>query len=169
MTAKKPRTAPPLDPGERARLLAGEHHDPHALLGAHPVKGGVAIRVLRPWARGVTAVLPKGRTVELHDDGDGLFSVLVPLLRKVPAYELRVRYEGSEVAVRDPYRHLPSLGDLDLHLIGEGRHEELWTALGSRAMTHEGVTGTRFAVWAPNARGVRVTGDFTHWDGSGLP
>ncbi|MFJ8131057.1 1,4-alpha-glucan branching enzyme [Streptomyces hydrogenans] len=169
MTAKKPRTAPPLDPGERARLLAGEHHDPHALLGAHPVKGGVAIRVLRPWARGVTAVLPKGRTVELQDDGDGLFSALVPLLRKVPAYELRVRYEGSEVAVRDPYRHLPSLGDLDLHLIAEGRHEELWTALGSRTMTHEGVPGTRFAVWAPNARGVRVTGDFVHWDGTGLP
>ncbi|WP_200146610.1 MULTISPECIES: 1,4-alpha-glucan branching enzyme [Streptomyces] len=165
-----PRKAPPLDPGERARLLAGEHHDPHGVLGAHPVRGGVAVRVLRPWAKEV-AVVTKDRRVVLHDDGDGLFSVVIPLLRKVPAYELRVRYEdgGDELAVRDPYRFLPSLGELDLHLIGEGRHEELWTALGSRTMTHEGVAGTRFAVWAPNARGVRVTGDFTCWDGTGLP
>ncbi|MER7910551.1 1,4-alpha-glucan branching enzyme [Streptomyces sp. NPDC096068] len=162
------RKAPPLDPGDRARLLAGEHHDPHGVLGAHPVRGGVVVRVLRPFAREV-AVLTKGRRVVLHDDGDGLFSGLLPLLRKVPAYELRVRYdEGPELEVQDPYRFLPSLGDLDLHLIGEGRHEELWTALGSRIMTHEGVTGTRFAVWAPNARGVRLTGEFTYW-GAGLP
>lgn len=167
--AAPPRQAPPLDPGDRARLLAGEHHDPHGVLGAHPVRGGVVVRVLRPWAKEVT-VVSKGRRVPLRDDGDGLFSAFLPLLRKVPAYELSVRYDGpDELAVQDPYRFLPSLGELDLHLIGEGRHEELWTALGSRIMTHGGVSGTRFAVWAPNARGVRVTGDFTHWDGTGLP
>ncbi|MGW0467419.1 1,4-alpha-glucan branching enzyme [Streptomyces sp. NPDC003027] len=162
------RKAPPLGADDRARLLAGEHHDPHALLGAHPVRGGVAIRVLRPYAREVT-VIAKGKRTTLHDDGDGLFSGLLPLLRKVPEYELRVRYDGDELAVEDPYRFLPSLGELDLHLIGEGRHEELWKALGARPMTHQGVAGTRFTVWAPNARGVRVTGDFTCWDGTALP
>ncbi|MFE6850300.1 1,4-alpha-glucan branching enzyme [Streptomyces sp. NPDC057674] len=164
------RQAPPLDPVDRARLLAGEHHDPHGVLGAHPVRGGVAVRVLRPWAKEVT-VLAKDRRIPLRSEGDGFFSGLLPLLRKVPAYELRVRYDDGpdELAVHDPYRFLPSLGELDLHLIGEGRHEELWTALGSHTMTHGGVAGTRFAVWAPNARGVRVTGDFTHWDGTGLP
>lgn len=165
---RKVRKVPPLDAGDRARLLAGEHHDPHAHLGAHPVRGGVAIRVLRPYAREV-AVLAKGKRTTLHDEGDGFFSGILPLLRKVPEYELRVRYDGDELAVHDPYRFLPSLGDLDLHLIGEGRHEELWKALGSRIITHQGVTGTRFTVWAPNARGVRVTGDFNHWDGTGLP
>ena len=63
----------------------------------------------------------------------------------------------------------PRIGELDLHLIGEGRHEELWKALGSQPMEHQGVAGTRFTVWAPNARGVRVTGDFNYWDGTGLP
>ncbi len=36
-------------------------------------------------------------------------------------------------------------------------------------MTHEGVTGTRFTVWAPNALGVRVAADFTYWDGTAFP
>ncbi|MCX5385779.1 1,4-alpha-glucan branching enzyme [Streptomyces sp. NBC_00083] len=161
------RPAPALSAADRGRLLAGGHHDPHALLGAHPVRGGVAIRTLRPYARAVT-VLGKGLRAELHDDGDGLFSGVLPL-REVPDYTLLVTYEDNEIEVHDPYRFLPSLGDLDLHLIGEGRHEELWTALGARPMVHQGVTGTRFTVWAPNAQGVRVSGDFTYWDGTAHP
>ncbi|MEU8762184.1 1,4-alpha-glucan branching enzyme [Streptomyces sp. NPDC048659] len=175
-TAGSTRQAPPLDPGDRARLIAGEHHDPHGVLGAHPVKGGVAVRVLRPWAKAVTLLLAKDRRVPLLDEGDGLFSGLVPLLRKVPEYRLLVRYgepdgtgAADELILEDPYRFLPALGELDLHLIGEGRHEELWTALGARVMTHQGTAGTRFTVWAPNARGVRVTGDWTYWDGGALP
>ncbi|MEV7233426.1 1,4-alpha-glucan branching enzyme [Streptomyces sp. NPDC051020] len=156
-----------LDNGDRGRLLAGEHHAPHDLLGAHMVRGGVALRVLRPYARSVT-VLAKGLRTELHDDGDGLFSGLLPM-PAVPEYQLLVGYEDNEIEVQDPYRFLPALGELDLHLIGEGRHEELWTALGAQPMEHQGVRGTRFTVWAPNARGVRVVGDFNYWDGTGFP
>ncbi|MFV5996446.1 1,4-alpha-glucan branching enzyme [Streptomyces sp. NPDC056231] len=156
-----------LDNGDRGRLLAGEHHAPHDLLGAHMVRGGVALRVLRPYARSVT-VLAKGLRAELHDDGDGLFSGLLPM-PAVPEYQLLVGYEDNEIEVQDPYRFLPALGELDLHLIGEGRHEELWTALGAQPMEHQGVMGTRFTVWAPNARGVRVVGDFNYWDGTGFP
>ncbi|MER7815781.1 1,4-alpha-glucan branching enzyme [Streptomyces sp. NPDC096153] len=158
------RPAKPLDESDRERLLGGAHHDPHSLLGAHLVRGGVAFRVLRPFAESVT-VLAKGLRAELHDDGDGFFSALLPL-RKVPEYALQVGYEDTTVEAADPYRFLPALGELDLHLIGEGRHEELWHALGARPMTHQGVTGTRFTVWAPNARGVRVVGDFNYWDGT---
>ncbi|MEV1054168.1 1,4-alpha-glucan branching enzyme [Streptomyces sp. NPDC049887] len=158
------RPAKPLDASDRERLLAGAHHDPHSLLGAHLVRGGVVFRVLRPYAESVT-VLAKGLRAELHDDGDGFFSALLPL-RKVPEYALQVGYEDTVVEFADPYRFLPALGELDLHLIGEGRHEELWHALGARPMTHQGVTGTRFTVWAPNARGVRVAGDFNYWDGT---
>ncbi|MEU2110579.1 1,4-alpha-glucan branching enzyme [Streptomyces sp. NPDC019507] len=158
------RPAKPLDESDRERLLGGAHHDPHSLLGAHLVRGGVAFRVLRPFAESVT-VLAKGLRAELHDDGDGFFSALLPL-RKVPEYALQVGYEDTTVESADPYRFLPALGELDLHLIGEGRHEELWHALGARPMTHQGVTGTRFTVWAPNARGVRVVGDFNYWDGT---
>ncbi|MFC7550594.1 1,4-alpha-glucan branching protein GlgB [Plantactinospora sp. GCM10030261] len=64
---------------------------------------------------------------------------------------------------RDPDRFPPSLGDLDLHLISEGRHERLWEVLGARVRTIGDTAGVSFAVWAPNAREVRVVGDFTGW------
>ncbi|WTO75525.1 1,4-alpha-glucan branching enzyme [Streptomyces sp. NBC_00210] len=187
------RAARPLADGDRGRLLAGSHHDPHALLGVHSVRGGMELRVLRPFARSVT-MLAKGLRAELHEDGDGFFSGVLPL-RTAPEYQLLVAYDSGEtsdeasddeiggdtddasdgtrarieIEVQDPYRFLPSLGELDLHLIGEGRHEELWRALGAHPMTHQGVTGTRFTVWAPNAQGVRVVGDFNYWDGTGYP
>ncbi|MFE2462249.1 1,4-alpha-glucan branching enzyme [Streptomyces sp. NPDC059402] len=160
--------APPLDPTDRGRLLAGAHHDPHALLGAHPVPGGIAFRALRPFAREVGVVVD-GERHALVSEGDGLFSAVLPLAA-VPAYTLVVAYEdGEPQETHDPYRFLPALGELDLHLIAEGRHEQLWRALGAEPMTHEGVTGTRFTVWAPNAQGVRVAADFTHWDGTAFP
>ncbi|MFJ8145598.1 1,4-alpha-glucan branching protein GlgB [Streptomyces sp. NPDC096048] len=160
-------TAPPLDPTDRGRLLAGAHHDPHALLGAHPVPGGVAFRALRPFAREVSVVVD-GERHGLVSEEDGLFSGVLPLA-EIPSYTLVVTYEEGEQQTHDPYRFLPALGELDLHLIGEGRHEQLWQALGAEPMTHEGVTGTRFTVWAPNAQGVRVATDFTHWDGTAFP
>ena len=160
-------TAPALSPEDRGRLLAGAHHDPHALLGAHPVPGGIAFRALRPFALAVSVVIGGKRTA-LVSEGDGLFSGVLPL-DAVPEYTLHVAYEGGEQETHDPYRFLPALGELDLHLIREGRHEELWQALGAQPMTHEGVTGTRFTVWAPNAQGVRVATDFTHWDGTQFP
>ncbi|MFH0242316.1 1,4-alpha-glucan branching enzyme [Streptomyces sp. HK10] len=166
--------AAPLDPGERQRLLHGSHHDPHTVLGAHRVPGGVLFRTLRPYARRV-AVLAGGVRAELHDDGDGLFSGVLPLAAEpsTPSYRLLVRYGEEpgedELETEDPYRFLPSLGELDLHLIGEGRHEELWRALGARPMTVDGVAGTRFTVWAPNALGVRVAGDFNCWDATAAP
>lgn len=170
--------APPPAESDRHRLLGGAHHDPHSVLGAHPGDGGVVLRALRPYAKGVT-VVAKGLRAQLNDDGDGFFSGVLPW-RKVPEYSLLVRYgltpeeggaagEADELEVQDPYRFLPTLGDLDLHLIGEGRHEELWNALGAHPMVHQGVTGTRFTVWAPNAQGVRISGDFNYWDGTVYP
>ncbi|MFI6617831.1 1,4-alpha-glucan branching enzyme [Streptomyces sp. NPDC050528] len=162
-----PTISPALDATDRGRLLHGTHHAPHSVLGAHPVPGGVAFRVFRPFALGVTVVAGRLKA-ELHDDGDGFFSGLVPL-QDVPEYRLAVAYDGAVQEVEDAYRFLPALGDLDLHLIGEGRHEELWQALGARTMTHQGVAGTRFTVWAPDAQGVRLAGTFNFWDGTGAP
>ncbi|WP_079149524.1 1,4-alpha-glucan branching enzyme [Streptomyces sp. EN27] len=161
------RPAPALDGADRGRLLAGDHHAPHDVLGAHPIPGGVLIRALRPFARTVT-VLATGVRAELHDDGDGFFSGVLPV-PQVPAYRLEVAYDDNTIEVEDPYRFWPAIGELDLHLIGEGRHEELWRALGAEPMEHQGVAGTRFTLWAPNARGVRITGDFNYWDGTGFP
>ncbi|MFE3639201.1 1,4-alpha-glucan branching enzyme [Streptomyces cellostaticus] len=159
--------APPLDPAERDRLLGGAHHDPHALLGAHPVPGGVLFRALRPNARAVRVVVD-GERHDLVSEGGGLFAAVLPY-EAIPSYTLRVVYDDGEQETHDPYRFLPALGELDLHLIREGRHERLWRALGAEPMTHHDVAGTRFTVWAPNAQGVRVAGDFTYWDGTQYP
>jgi 1,4-alpha-glucan branching enzyme len=72
-----------------------------------------------------------------------------------------------ETVSDDPYRYLPTLGEMDLYLIGEGRHEQLWQVLGAHVSEESG--GTAFAVWAPSAQGVRVIGDFNHWDGRAHP
>jgi 1,4-alpha-glucan branching enzyme len=148
-------------------LIAGTHHNPHSLLGGHPGPDGVTIRVLRPLAQSVAVVLPGGTRVAMTHVHQGVFSVTVPG-SSVPDYRVAVTYQDlPETIADDPYRHLPTLGELDLYLIGEGRHEKLWTVLG--AVVRPELGGTSFAVWAPNARGLRVIGDFNHWDGRAHP
>ncbi|HEX4834264.1 MAG TPA: 1,4-alpha-glucan branching protein GlgB [Trebonia sp.] len=169
------------------RLVAGHHHDPHSLLGAHAVPGSagapghIAIRALRPMATSVTAVLGDGSRHPMPHLHGGVWEArLPPDVATVPDYRIDVAYDspGDELRQDDPYRHLPSVGEIDLHLIGEGRHEELWRVLGARVRRFEVgpaapfgpvVAGTSFAVWAPNARGVRVIGDFNLWDGRPHP
>ncbi|MCX9191862.1 1,4-alpha-glucan branching enzyme [Carbonactinospora thermoautotrophica] len=163
--------APRLDAAELRRLLAGEHHDPHAVLGPHPTADGVVVRVLRPWAQAVSVITGDGR-YELAHEEDGLFSGVLPL-DQVPDYRLEVTYPDGTIRTDDPYRFWPTLGEFDLHLIAEGRHEQLWQVLGAHVRTYQTplgpVRGTSFAVWAPNARGVRVVGDFNYWDGRAHP
>ncbi|MBV2365904.1 1,4-alpha-glucan branching protein GlgB [Streptomonospora nanhaiensis] len=163
----------PVPTTEIDRLVEGRHHDPHSLLGAHPGPDGVVVRALRPLARSVHAVLADGTRVELRHEHRGVFSGVLPGTA-VPDYRLAVAYDGAGESVGDDgYRHLPTLGDLDLHLIGEGRHEELWRALGAHTRRYPSpmgeVAGVGFAVWAPGAQGVRVIGDFNHWDGTAHP
>ncbi|MCG5052901.1 MAG: 1,4-alpha-glucan branching protein GlgB [Myxococcales bacterium] len=159
---------PPLliDDRSLALFLALEHHDPHAILGAHPTPAGVVVRVFQPHARSVT-VLAEGARLPLekvHDNG--LFAGLFPDAQQVFPYKLRFDYHDGESHEQvDPYSFLPTLGDLDLHLIGEGRHEKLYEKMGAHVMRMGSVEGTSFTVWAPNARGVSVVGDFNGWDG----
>jgi 1,4-alpha-glucan branching enzyme len=159
----------PVSHDEIDAIVAGVHHDPYSVLGAHPGPAGVRVRALRPLARTVAVVLPDGSRVAMQHVHEGVFSALVPPAgdgAEVPGYQLAVTYaDGPELVGDDPYRHLPTLGDIDLHLIAEGRHEELWRVLGA----HVHGADTSFAVWAPNARGVRVIGDFNHWDGRAHP
>jgi 1,4-alpha-glucan branching enzyme len=102
--------------------------------------------------------------------GAGVFAVFLAEAKAPLAYRLRFGFgNGSTWEREDPYRFLPSLGDLDLHLIGEGTHRKLWTVLGSHVKVLDGVAGTAFAVWAPNAQRVSVVGEFNNWDGRLLP
>ncbi|MGE3835009.1 MAG: 1,4-alpha-glucan branching protein GlgB [Acidimicrobiia bacterium] len=146
--------------GPTAQLLAGELADPHTVLGRH----GGTVTVLRPDASSVELVAGGASTPMARVEGAGLFTA--PLPPAEAGYRLRVTWPGGQSAeLDDPYRFLPTLGPLDLHLVGEGRHRRLWEVLGARVRAHEGVDGTSFAVWAPNARSVRVVGDFNGWDG----
>jgi 1,4-alpha-glucan branching enzyme len=139
--------------------------DPHRILGAHEAdEGGVVVRAYRPEAQAVR-VQPAGVEATLKDPA-GLWEALLPKATLPLEYELEIEYpNGKTFTVRDPYSFLPTLGDLDLHLAMEGRHEELYARLGAHEREIDGAAGTAFAVWAPNARGVAVVGEFNSWDG----
>src|ERR1700761_6129263 len=157
------------EPRDLARLLAGEHHNPHSVLGAHEYGDHTVIRAFRPHAAEVVALVGDDRFPLQHIDS-GLFAVALPFVNLID-YRLEVRYDhGEPRAVADAYRFLPTLGEVDLHLFNEGRHERLWEVLGAHPRsftTADGaVDGVSFAVWAPNAKGVSLIGEFNHWDGT---
>ena len=148
-----------------ALLAERDHHAPHDVLGAHPVDGGVAVRVWRPEARAVR-VHPEGLPpVELAHRASALFEGVVEGAGMPLRYEVEVEYDTHSVHGPDPYAFTPTIGELDLHLVGEGRHEALWERLGGRVREIDGIAGTAFAVWAPSARSVSVVGDWNGWDG----
>ena len=121
--------------GEAGRLAGGVHHDPHGVLGPHLDGASLVVRAWQPGADGVTLVLADGRERELRPIGDqGLFAVR---LRRttVPGYRFDVSRGGVVHPAGDPYRFAPTIGPLDLHLIGEGTHRRLWDALGARPLT----------------------------------
>jgi 1,4-alpha-glucan branching enzyme len=133
--------------------------------------------VLRPGADAVTALLDvagHAEQVELtRIHPAGIFAGVLTASLEVPDYRLKVRFQDTDVVIDDPYRFLPTLGELDLYLIGEGRHERLWTVLGAHVHRFPSaageIGGVSFAVWAPNARAVHVVGDFNFWDGRAHP
>lgn len=150
-------------------VASGDHHDPHSVLGAHPRKDAAdrtltVIRARRPLASSVAAVFGDGRRLDLAHVAHGLWEAQhdgPPV-----AYRLATAYgDDEETVTGDPYRHAPTLGELDIHLIAEGRHERLWHVLGSHARDVDGESGVAFAVWAPNATAVRVVGDHNGWSG----
>src|SRR6266508_3935876 len=139
--------------GASWRTRHGRADDPHGVLGAHPSDGDTVIRTLRRGADSVAVVVDGKRYPMARAHPEGIFEATLP--GKVVDY--RIDVDG---AMRDdPYRHAPTIGELDLHLLREGRHERLWKVLGA----HVCDAGVSFAVWAPNAHGVRVIGDFTGW------
>ena len=159
----------PVDENVLVEVAYGNHHSPHSVLGAHPGADGITVRTVRHLADAVAVITPDGRYPATHER-DGVWHAVLPQ-DEIPDYRLEVTYGDNVVTVDDPYRFLPSLGEIDTHLIGEGRHEELWKVLGAHRKYYEGplgpVNGVAFAVWAPNARAVRVVGDFNFWDGTG--
>jgi len=173
VSARRKGAAAPGSEAALDRLLAGRHHDPHSILGAHPVEGGsgVVIRVLHHDAKRCEIVLPDGAIHEARRarEGAGLFRLVLEDAELPLRYRVRLHFADGVWERDDPYRFLPTLGEMDLHLFNEGTHRRLWEKLGAHAMTVDGVAGVAFAVWAPTARRVSVIGDFAQWDGRVFP
>lgn len=150
-----------LNPAARA-IIDGRHADPFSYLGPHVENDRSVLRVFLPDAQSVTAIGDKSERALDRIDPAGLFA---GPLDGIEHYRLRARFNGNEVELEDPYRFPPVLSDFDLHLLGEGTHLRLYDKLGAHPMTLDGVEGTAFVVWAPNARRVSVVGDFNLWDG----
>ncbi len=155
-----------LHPDAIAALVEARHGDPFALLGPHETAGGRVLRALLPGASAVSAVTRQGVSPLAQIHPAGLFEGPVP---DGEPYRLRVERDGSVQDIDDPYAFGPLLGELDLHLLGEGAHRDIGRCLGAHPMVVQGISGVRFAVWAPNARRVSVVGDFNSWDGRRHP
>jgi 1,4-alpha-glucan branching enzyme len=157
------------DQGAIDAVVHARHGDPFAVLGPHPVASGTAIRAFIPDAETVEVVardtgLALGTLTRVHDGGfwSGVVGESVP-------YRLRIGQAGAFRETEDAYSFPPILGDIDIYLLGEGRHRDFASALGAHVAQFDGVAGVRFAVWAPNARRVSVVGGFNNWDGRRHP
>ncbi|MGA7205703.1 MAG: 1,4-alpha-glucan branching enzyme, partial [Specibacter sp.] len=160
-----------VDAGVLARISDGTHFAPHSVLGAHLGSDGVAtVRALRHLAESVTVVTAGGEFPMAHEHG-GIWVAVVPVAEPghVPDYRLDVGYGGVVHRTDDPYRYLPTVGELDMHLMAEGRHETLWTVLGAHVHRYHSelgdISGVSFSVWVPAVQAVRVIGNFNGWDG----
>jgi 1,4-alpha-glucan branching enzyme len=157
---------------ELETLLNVRHRSPHALLGMHPLGNGtgLVVRAFLPNAAKVEAVpvheqeKPRIKLKRLHEAG--LFEGVTREAHHVYAYDLVVTdAQGRQTRSRDSYSFLPTLGETDLYLFGQGNERRIYDKLGAQLRVVDGVPGASFAVWAPNAQRVSVVGDFNGWDG----
>ncbi|MET0498725.1 MAG: 1,4-alpha-glucan branching protein GlgB [Steroidobacteraceae bacterium] len=166
---------PHLSAPEIAAIVSATHREPRSVLGYHELKAAdgstcCIVRVLEPDAVSVSVFwedesIEQARPLQQLDPA-GLFEGEINHRRPICPYRLKIRFrDGSELVKHDPYYFAPQLTELDLHLFGEGNHHSIYHKLGAHPTVRDGLTGTRFAVWAPNARRVSVVGDFNFWDG----
>jgi 1,4-alpha-glucan branching enzyme len=165
------RRAPRIDPQIEA-IVTARNSDPFAFLGMHEAADGLVVRAMLPGAKGVAIIDAATGEIAAQAElthADGLFVANLPDRTQRFSYRLRARWNGVEHEFDDAYRFPPVLGDLDLHLLVEGKHLDSYRKLGAHAMALDGVDGVAFAVWAPNAQRVSVVGNFDSWDGRRLP
>jgi 1,4-alpha-glucan branching enzyme len=161
------RAAPGAPAGDIEAIVTGTHANPFAVLGPHRDAGGPVIRAFLPTASRawVIAADPGGGATEmtrLHPAG--FFAAALPGAVSA-GYRLRLEVGGQLAEMEDPYRFGLVLGELDVHLLAEGDHRQLFAVMGAHPREMSGVAGTAFSVWAPNARRVSVVGEFNQWDG----
>ena len=166
-------------------IVYSEEDHPERLLGAHKIRGGFLVQTFQPDAKQVSLKLKKsGKTIVMEQADDAGFFAGILQEKKLIPYVFEVVYEnGDSVEVEDPYLYTELLGSNELNRFSNGIHYSVYDYLGAHTMAvygcgsqaepewdvrsagKNGVYGTHFAVWAPNAMRVSVVGDFNHWDG----
>jgi 1,4-alpha-glucan branching enzyme len=161
-----------IDDATVALVRTAAHGDPFSVLGLHTDdEGRRCLRAFLPGAAQVEACGADGVPLAALDlrHPDGFFEGLVPAALGGD-YRLHVHWEdGNTSLLDDPYRFGAVLGEMDVWLMGEGTHLRPYEVLGATEREMQGVAGTAFAVWAPNASRVSVVGDFNFWDGRRHP
>ncbi|HEX3727338.1 MAG TPA: 1,4-alpha-glucan branching protein GlgB, partial [Pirellulales bacterium] len=153
-------------------LLDGHYENPFELLGPHEIvtagRRAMAVRAFLPGSAQAWVVEPCQSQPQpmrrIHPAG--LYEAICPV-NESPGqhYLLRVADQrGAEKTMHDPYAFPPLLTEFDLHLLGEGSHWSSYRKLGAQLRTVDSVAGVNFAVWAPNATGVSLIGDFNDWN-----
>ncbi len=153
-----------------AALIKGTHADPFSVLGLHSDAGGkFYLRAFLPGAFSVKVIEAgsgKNIAVLALRHPDGLFEAAIPRRRKIFDYRLGIDWHDGEYAeYSDAYAFGPQLREVELDAIRQGNHPQPYTVLGAHVITKKNIAGTRFAVWAPNAKRVSVVGSFNQWDG----
>ena len=146
-------------------IAAARHGDPFSVLGLHLIDGGAVVRAFVPGAERLEVLRDGEPDFELERRNWDFFEGFLPGIASRFSYRLRASNLGGSWELTDPYAFSPVLGSMDDYLIVEGTHRQLYGRLGAHIVTHEGVAGTLFAVWAPQALRVSVVGDFNKWDG----
>ncbi|MCW5698752.1 MAG: 1,4-alpha-glucan branching protein GlgB [Rhodospirillales bacterium] len=155
------------------KIVDAKHADPFSFLGMHEDgKNGLVVRAFLPQARAVSVIDAKDGAVvaelpRVH--AEGMFAGPIGRTGLRFPYRLRLDTKDGTTDIYDPYSFPPILGEMDVHLIAEGKHLRLDEKLGAHPMKMEGVKGVGFTVWAPNASRVSVVGDFNDWDGRRHP
>ena len=150
-------------------VISGNHGNVFAVLGIHKDKGSkeVFIRTYQPHAKSVELLKyddsSLGYLTKLDDRG--FFQINVGAVDNFP-YRFRIENDLGQFYIKeDEYRFPSVLGDIDVYLLAEGNHLEMYKRLGAHVMEMDGIKGVGFAVWAPNAKRVSVVGGFNNWDG----
>ena len=149
-----------------ARLADARHHDPHGVLGLHRHGADCAVLALIP---DVISVAFEGQSASRVGASDFFMWYGAPGVLPTHYTVTWRGADGREHSQVDPFSFASQIGDADLAKFACGEHDSAWRILGAKVTTIDGVNGTQFAVWAPDAERVSVVGNFCLWDGRRYP